>query len=181
MNRAIFLDRDGVLCDAIVTNYKPLSAKTIEEVNIPIGTVLNCWKLRHEGFKLLCVSNQPDIARGLVDPDIIESQNEMIKHFCFLDDIMTCPHDNDDHCLCRKPKPGMIFSLARKHNIDLSQSYLIGDRWSDIEAGMNALIPNLYFIDRGYKERRPPAVFERVHFFEEAVELILNREIESNI
>lgn len=181
MNRAIFLDRDGVLCDAIVTNYKPLSPKTVGEMFIGLSTVHNCWNLRQAGFKLLCVSNQPDIARGLVDPDVIEHQNELIQQFCFLDDIMTCPHDNTDNCSCRKPKPGMIYALARKHNIDLTKSYLIGDRWSDIEAGMRAGIPDLYFIDRGYHEFQPQGDFPHVHFFEEAVELILNDQIESNL
>jgi D-glycero-D-manno-heptose 1,7-bisphosphate phosphatase len=181
MNKAIFLDRDGVLCDAIVTNYKPLSAHSLEDIHIEPKTIELCWKLKEEGFKLLCISNQPDIARGLLHPSTVEAQNEMIRHYCFLDDIMTCPHDNADNCFCRKPKPGMIFSLARKWNIDLSESYLVGDRWSDIDAGWNARIPALIYIDRGYHDRQPPAIIKRVHFFEEAVNYILNQQIEENI
>lgn len=180
MNRAVFLDRDGVLCDAVVVNYKPLSARRVVDMNIPVGTISNCFNLRNAGFKLLCISNQPDIARGHADPKEIEKQNELLRHFCNLDDIMTCPHDNDDNCFCRKPKPGMIFSLARKHHIDLSESYLIGDRWSDIDAGFNAGISALIYIDRGYHDRQPPAIVKRVHFLEEAVEYILNQQIEEN-
>jgi D-glycero-D-manno-heptose 1,7-bisphosphate phosphatase len=174
MNKAVFLDRDGVLCDAIVTNYKPLSAKGMDDLSIPVEVVNGCWKLKQDGFKLLCVSNQPDIARGFISPEVIDAQNKVIRHYCFLDDIITCPHDNSDNCFCRKPKPGMIFNLARKWNIDLRASYLIGDRWSDIDAGFNAGIDmsSMVFIDRGYHEQQPPAIVKRVHFFEEAVQTI---------
>jgi D-glycero-D-manno-heptose 1,7-bisphosphate phosphatase len=177
-NRAIFLDRDGVLCDAIVTNYKPLSAKGLDDLNITVPIIKACNELKREGFKLLCISNQPDIARGLISHEIVEAQNKAIRRYCFLDDILTCPHDNDDECFCRKPKPGMIFNLARKWNIDLGASYLIGDRWSDIDAGFNAGIDVscLIYIDRGYHDRQPEAIVKRVHFFEEAVHFILNEE-----
>jgi D-glycero-D-manno-heptose 1,7-bisphosphate phosphatase len=182
-NKAVFLDRDGVLCDAIVTNYRPLSAKGLDDLNIPIPVIEACWKLKQEGFKLLCVSNQPDIARGLIAKEVVEAQNEVIRHYCFLDEIQTCPHDNKDNCICRKPKPMMIFNLAHKWDVDIKTSYLIGDRWSDIEAGIRAGIPeqNLFFINRGYHEYQPQGDYNNVHFFEEAVELILNNEIELNV
>lgn len=181
-NRAVFLDRDGVLCDAIVTNYKPLSARGLDDLNIPIPVMMACNELKKEGFKLLCVSNQPDIARGKITAETVQAQNTMIVHFCQLDDIETCPHDNDDHCSCRKPKPGMIYKLARKWDIDISTSYLVGDRWSDVEAGMQAGIPeeNIFFIRRGYHEFQPQGYFEPVHFFEDAVRMILINEIELN-
>jgi D-glycero-D-manno-heptose 1,7-bisphosphate phosphatase len=71
-----------------------------------------------------------------------------------LDDILVCPHTDHDNCDCRKPRPGMLLEAAHRHNIDLGNSFMIGDRWRDIEAGYNAGCKTI-LIDYGYSERPP--------------------------
>ena len=100
------------------------------------------------------VTNQPDVARGTQTHESVEAINSRLRNELPLDAVLTCYHDDGDNCDCRKPKPGLILSSARKYGIDRSQSYLIGDCWRDIDAGANAGCKTVP-IDRGYNERVP--------------------------
>lgn len=152
--RAVFLDRDGVLNRAIVRKGKPYPPQTLEEFSIDLETRPCLEDLRRAGFRLIVVTNQPDVARGTQSQAVVDSMHEHLRRELPLDDLFVCLHDDDSACLCRKPKPGLILAAQQKHEIDLHRSFLIGDRWRDIEAGQNAGCRTV-FLDYDYQERKP--------------------------
>ena len=154
VRRAIFLDRDGVLNEPIVRDGKPFPPANAAELIVSPGAKGALDALRAEGFALICVTNQPDVARGTMPLATIEAIHARLRTELPLDEIIVCPHDDVDACSCRKPKPGLIYEGARRLGIDISRSYLVGDRWRDIEAGAAAQCRTV-FIDRGYTERAP--------------------------
>jgi D-glycero-D-manno-heptose 1,7-bisphosphate phosphatase len=115
--------------------------------------VRGCELLRAAGFTLVCVTNQPDVATGLLAQSDLDAINGAIVGRLQLDALRYCPHVDTDGCACRKPKPGLLVDAARSLDLDLSGSYMVGDRWRDIDAGRSAGCRSV-FIDRGYAERR---------------------------
>ena len=113
-----------------------------------------CLVLRNAGFMLICVTNQPDIARGRAATANVAELNDYVQRELHLDSIRVCTHDDADNCACRKPKPGLLIGAAGEFGIDLRSSFMIGDRWRDIAAGEAAGCRTV-FIDRGYSERQP--------------------------
>lgn len=155
LNRpAVFLDRDGVINEAVVRAGKPYPPATVADVRIVPQAQKALERLRTEGFLLIVVSNQPDVGRGTQSRAEVEAINQLLRAELPLDEIVICPHDDADGCACRKPKPGMILDAARKHGVDLARSFLIGDRWRDIDAGRRAGLATV-FLDYGYDEKRP--------------------------
>jgi D-glycero-D-manno-heptose 1,7-bisphosphate phosphatase len=100
---------------------------------------------------LVVITNQPDIGHGLIDISEINIMHEFLKKELPIDDIEICPHIQSSNCECRKPKAGLIFSAVDKYNINLGKSWLIGDRWSDIVAGVSLGLKTI-FIDHNYTE-----------------------------
>jgi D-glycero-D-manno-heptose 1,7-bisphosphate phosphatase len=154
---AVFLDRDGVLNEAVVKDGKPLPPGSAEEFRIISGTAEWLSELRRQGFLLLVVTNQPDVARGNQKRDAVERMERQLRDELPVDDVFTCFHDDADGCDCRKPKPGLITRAAKQYNVDLSRSYLVGDRWRDVDAGANAGCKTI-LLDRGYAERAPDSI-----------------------
>jgi D-glycero-D-manno-heptose 1,7-bisphosphate phosphatase len=148
---AVFLDRDGVLNRARVVDGVPRAAATLDELEILDEAREGCEELRAAGFLLICVTNQPEIARGGVDPAQVEAINDRLAAELRLDEVVVCPHDDADDCDCRKPKPGMLLDAALRHDIDLARSFTVGDRWRDVEAG-RAAGTRVVFVDHGYDE-----------------------------
>jgi D-glycero-D-manno-heptose 1,7-bisphosphate phosphatase len=148
---AIFLDRDGVLIEAIVYDNKPYAVTTQEQVNVITGVPEACIALSQMGYLLVMTTNQPDVARGKITHSFVEKINAELAATLRLDDVEVCIHDNQDACDCRKPLPGLMISAADKLSIDLSASIVVGDRWRDIEAGRRAGCKTV-FIDYGYNE-----------------------------
>lgn len=99
------------------------------------GVVAACQLLRRQGYLLIMVTNQPDVARGKVAKIHVQQINMEIDGQLRLDGLYCCFHDNQDNCGCRKPKPGMLLQAARNHDIELEDSWMIGDREVDIQAG----------------------------------------------
>jgi D-sedoheptulose 7-phosphate isomerase len=153
-SRAVFLDRDGVLNHAIIRDGKPFPPSSLAELQIPSGTAEVLRELKAHGFQLLVVTNQPDLAKGLATPDSVDAINRKLSATLPVDEFFVCPHVDSDSCHCRKPKPGLLLEAARKHRVDLSASFMIGDRWRDVEAGHNAGCRTI-LIDQGYQEKRP--------------------------
>ena len=170
-NKAVFLDRDGVLNRAKVILNKPYPPSTMEEMEILPGVHESIQLLKHAGFILIVITNQPDVARGTADINLVNTMNNYILTELDVDEIKCCFHDDSENCLCRKPKPGMIFEAVNKWDIDLSLSYLIGDRWRDIETAKNTDLTTI-LIDNQYDEKKVSADFECSNF-EEAVNYIL--------
>ena len=152
MNRAVFLDRDGVLNEPVVRDGKPYPPASPDDVLISDGAPAALAHLRALGFTLICVTNQPDVARGTLAAATLDAINARLTEALPLDAIYDCRHDDIDACACRKPKPGLIIDASAAFAIDPATSYLVGDRWRDIEAGAAAHCRTV-LIDRGYLER----------------------------
>jgi D-glycero-D-manno-heptose 1,7-bisphosphate phosphatase len=151
MKRAVFLDRDGVINRAVVRNRKPYPPADLAALEILPGVGAGIDRLKACGFAIIVVTNQPDVATGVQTLDVVKEIHDSLRARLGLDDIFVCYHVGADNCDCRKPKPGMLVAAAEKHDIDLTHSFLVGDRWRDIDAG-NAVGCQTYFIDYDYEE-----------------------------
>jgi D-glycero-D-manno-heptose 1,7-bisphosphate phosphatase len=138
MRRGVLLDRDGVLNRAFLREGKPHPPATIAEVEILPGVAEAVEELRSLGLVLVGVSNQPDVARGTQTEGGIEAINRFLLDRLPLAEILVCVHDDADGCDCRKPRPGLLLRAAERHRLDLKRSFMVGDRWSDVEAGRAA-------------------------------------------
>lgn len=137
-NKAIFIDRDGVINKVITRNEKPSSPWKLEEFEI-LPDVKECLEaFKRMGFLNIVFTNQPDISRGFLKMEDLEKMHKIILETLPVDEIKFCPHDNKDNCSCRKPKPGLILEAVKKWSIDLEKSYVVGDGWKDIGAGKAA-------------------------------------------
>ncbi len=175
LRRAVFLDRDGVLNEAPVRDGTPFPPATPAELQILPGTAESLARLKEREFLLLVVTNQPDVARGSQKREVVEEICRRLRVELPLDDIFTCYHDDGDACDCRKPLPGLMIRAAQQYGIDLSRSFLTGDRWRDIDAGARAGCRTVW-IDRGYAERSPSSTPDaRVNSLPEAVDWILRQ------
>ncbi|HEV2350769.1 MAG TPA: HAD family hydrolase [Terriglobia bacterium] len=173
MRRAVFLDRDGVLNEVLLRDGKPYPPVEPADLRIPPGTAEVLARLKNRDFLLLVVTNQPDVARGTQQREIVEEMGRRLCAELPLDGVLACYHDDQDGCDCRKPRPGLITRAVRQYGIDLNRSYLIGDRWRDIDAGASAGCKTIW-IDRGYAEQPPAfAPDARVASLPQAVEWIL--------
>ena len=176
LTRAVFLDRDGVVNEAVVREGKPYPPSPEELRTMPDASEA-LQALRDAGFSLYVVTNQPDVARGtrsLAEIDVIHAR---LAGELPLDGFYVCPHDDADRCECRKPSPGLLLRAAREHAIALTSSYLVGDRWKDIAAGKAAGVAATVFIDHGYAEHRPqPPADATVSTLQGAAQWILNRD-----
>lgn len=170
--RAVFLDRDGVLNSAVVRDGRPYPPSCVAEVLILPGVAEGLQRLKEAGFVLIVVSNQPDVARGTACQETVEAINAYLAKHLPIDRFITCYHDNVDGCDCRKPRPGMLFSGAREFDVDLTASFMVGDRWRDMDAGITAGCKTI-FVDYGYDEKRPQLYDFLVSSLQEAVLIIL--------
>lgn len=175
MRRAVFLDRDGVLNRSAVIGGKPYAPRRISDFRLFPGTARALGRLKDAGWFLVVVTNQPDIANGLVRPQSVEEMHARLRARLPVDDIRMCPHGQGDGCRCRKPAPGMILSAAEEHSIDISISYLIGDRYSDIEAANRAGCRGI-LLDRGYSEAATAAPIARARSLSHAVDMVFTHE-----
>ena len=154
MARAVFLDRDGVLNRAFVREGKSYPPACLGEVEILPYVELAINNLKAAGYLLIVITNQPDVATGKTPRLVVEQINKFLGEALSIDEFRTCYHEGKDGCNCRKPRPGALLDAARKHQIDLSKSFMVGDRWSDIEAGA-AVGCKTFFINYGYQEKQP--------------------------
>jgi D-glycero-D-manno-heptose 1,7-bisphosphate phosphatase len=153
LRRAVFLDRDGVLNRAIVRDGRPFPPESPEAFEILPGVAEAVQRLHDAGFLLIVATNQPDVARGTQRREVVEAMNARLLDAMPIDEIRVCYEDGDD-CPRRKPNPGLLLEAAQAHGIDLPASYMVGDRWRDVEAGRRAGCHTV-FIDLDYDERRP--------------------------
>lgn len=173
--RAVFLDRDGVVNEAVVRDGKPYPPASVRETVIVRDAESSLLRLKQHGFVLLVVTNQPDVRRGAATEESVSDIHRLLASQLPLDDFFVCYHDDRDRCACRKPLPGLILQGAAAHNIDLTSSFMVGDRWRDIEAGAAAGCRTI-FIDRGYNERTPKSAADvNVSSLSEAVDWILQQ------
>jgi D-glycero-D-manno-heptose 1,7-bisphosphate phosphatase len=155
--RAVYLDRDGVLVRSDVRDGKPFAVAKARDMEVFAEAPAAVASLKALGFVTIVATNQPDIATGKLEQAELDAMHRTLAGRMALDDILICPHADADQCECRKPKPGLLREAARRHNIDLKTSFVVGDRWRDVEAGRSAGCITI-FVDRGYREKlRGPA------------------------
>lgn len=147
----VFLDRDGVLNRSFTEGTSPVPPRRREEFELLPGVVEACRSFADAGLALVVVTNQPDLARGVLDAGELEAMHDVLRATLPLDDIVVCPHDSHDGCWCRKPRPGMILDAARRLDLDLDLSVGVGDRWRDVDAAHRAGIHAVY-VDWGLGE-----------------------------
>jgi D-glycero-D-manno-heptose 1,7-bisphosphate phosphatase len=176
LRRAVFLDRDGVINRSLVRASRPYPPVTLDEMEILPGVLDALQQLKAAGFDLIVVSNQPDVARGTVSRAVVEAMNEFLQRTLPIDEFRICYHDGDDDCACRKPKPGMLLAAAAARSIALTESYMVGDRWRDVEAGQRAGCQT-FFLDYGYDEKRPERYDYRVQSLAEAARIICTHQL----
>lgn len=173
-SRAVFLDRDGVINRALVRDNKPYPPSSLAEFEILPGVAEACAKLKQAGFLLVVTTNQPDVGRGTIRQELVESLHAHMGRELPLDRVEVCYHPGKgaSDCGCRKPKPGMLMRAAQELRIDLKESFMVGDRWRDIDCGHAAGCTTV-LIDYSYDEplRLPP--HHRVHSLAEAADMIL--------
>jgi D-glycero-D-manno-heptose 1,7-bisphosphate phosphatase len=175
---AVILDRDGVINRSLLRDGKPCAPRDESELQVLPGVVEALRELKLSGYKLVVVTNQPDVARGKTSRSQVDGINATLKSQLHLDAVFACYHDDADGCDCRKPKPGLLFAAARELNFELTRSFMIGDRWRDIQAGRQANCTT-FFIDYGYAEQAPQSFDYRVTSLREAASVILARGADS--
>ena len=171
---AVFLDRDGVLNRAFLEKGHARPPATLDEVEILPGVPEALQTLRARGYWLIVVTNQPDVARGRQRREMVDAINARLQARLPLDQILVCYHDDADDCECRKPRPGLILRAAKEHGIELSHSYMVGDRWKDIEAGRRAGCTTI-LIDYAYSEPVVSQPDHCVNSLSQAADWILSR------
>jgi D-glycero-D-manno-heptose 1,7-bisphosphate phosphatase len=172
--RAVFLDRDGVINRAVVRGGKPYPPNSLAELELTPGAPDALAALHRAGFQLIVVTNQPDVARGTMRRETVDEIHDYLRRTLPLDDIKVCWDSSETGSRCYKPAPGLLLDAAAEHGIDLSRSFMVGDRWRDVGAG-NAAGTFTIFIEYGYQEalkEQPDAI---VRSLAEAVEIILSK------
>lgn len=173
--RAVFLDRDGVINRPIVRDGLPFAASNLDEFQIFPEVPAACRRLKDAGFLLIVATNQPDVGRGTMKKETVEAIHaEMCRHLP-IDRVEVCYHPGHgaSNCDCRKPKPGLLLTAARELAIDLVRSWMVGDRWRDIDCGHAAGCRTI-FVDRGYAEALKQMPDFRVKNLAQAADIILD-------
>jgi D-glycero-D-manno-heptose 1,7-bisphosphate phosphatase len=173
-NKAVYLDRDGVINQLIIRNGKAQAPYTLEEFALFPGVEEACHALKQASYLLIVVTNQPDVARGWVNIESVEAINNRILELLPIDDIEICFHTDVDQCHCRKPMPGMLLETAKQWNINLQQSFMVGDRYGDISAGCIAGCTTI-LVGEGDQQREYPNPHHRAKSLFDAAKIILAR------
>lgn len=170
-DQTVFLDRDGVVNRVVLRDGKPGSPRTLEEFEFEPGIKPALTRLRDAGFRLFVVSNQPDLARGGLEAAVCSAMTGRILDTLPVERVVICSHDDGDQCECRKPKPGMLSSLARDRGLDLTRAWMIGDSAKDAGAARAAGCRSI-ILSRDYNVGVEADY--RVETMEEAVSLIVD-------
>ena len=149
MTPAIFLDRDGV----IIAN-RPQYVRSWADVEIFPQAIQALKMLNGLPYKIVVVTNQAGVSRGIISQEVAEEINRRLREVIEgaggrIDGIYMCPHQPEDGCNCRKPRPGLIELAARELSLDLAGSFLVGDMYSDLLAGQAAGVPRLALVRTG--------------------------------
>ena len=175
MKKSVFLDRDGVINKAYIKDGLPQSPNSLNELKILPGVRESIIKLKKLNFICLMVTNQPNVSRKKIDKNSVIQMNNFLKNEIALDDIFVCYHDDSDNCNCRKPKPGLLLQAGKKWDVDFKKSFMIGDRWRDIQAGEKVGCKTI-FLDYKYNEKKPKkpdfvsdSLFNAAHIIEKLI------------
>lgn len=171
---AVFLDRDGVINVNEVRKGKPYAPTRLEDFKLLPGVEEAVRRLKAAGFLIVVATNQPDVTNGITTQATLDAMHDLMRKKLPIDDIKICYHTDADACDCRKPKPGMLLSAARDHDIDLAASYMVGDRWRDVAAGRAAGCATV-LVEYDYDEPEADSPDAVVASLSEAADWILRR------
>jgi D-glycero-D-manno-heptose 1,7-bisphosphate phosphatase len=171
---AVFLDRDGTLNVQVVRDGRPFPPASVGEFRLYEGAQEGCRALKAAGFALVVATNQPDVGRGTVPQSLVEAIHaRLLELIPEIDRVEVCyDPGRGEKSRRRKPEPGMLLDAAQALGIDLSRSWMVGDRWGDMDCGRNAGVRTV-FIDFGYDEKLKSPPDYTVRTFTEAVRVIL--------
>jgi len=171
--RAVFLDRDGILVIPEMRDGRSYAPRNLAGFRLYPEAKAALTRLKEVGYLLVVVTNQPDVGKGLISQSTLDQMHDRIRNELCVDRIEVCSHTQSDECSCRKPKPGMLFNAARDCRIDLKNSFMVGDRASDVEAGIAAGCETI-FVDLNYdSELKPKSAHHTVRSIAEAADIIL--------
>ena len=176
LRQAVFLDRDGVLVVPEFRDGRSFAPRSLEDFRLYPEAASALQKLKDAGYLLIVVTNQPDVSTGLLSETTLEAMHGKLMKALPLDGIEVCTDTKEAAGPRRKPAPGMLLDAAARWDIDLASSFMIGDRWNDVEAAKRAGCAAL-FIDRGYTaEERPSDQLASFDGIEAAVDWLLTEE-----
>jgi D-glycero-D-manno-heptose 1,7-bisphosphate phosphatase len=138
MKRAVFIERDGVLNEVRLGPKHQITPLTLEEFKLKTEAHDPLRRLKAAGFVLIVTTNQPGLSRGYQSRRELDRMHDLLRRAFPVDDILMCPHDEADHCPCRKPKPGLLIEAGFKWHLSLDHSFVISDKWQDAEAARTA-------------------------------------------
>lgn len=160
-----------MLAEAIVrADGHPYAPTRVEDFVLVPDAAAQVQRLREAGFVCIVFTNQPELANGELLPADLEEMHRRMRDVLPLDDVFVCPHDKSEHCRCHKPSLGMVEDAVARWGIDLAASYVIGDRWRDVDAGRAAGCYSI-LIDRPYSNA--PCADARVGTLREAIDAVL--------
>ena len=174
MRPGVLLDRDGVLSRVVLRKGRGVSPRSFAEFELLPGVGTAVRSLREAGLPVVVVTNQPDIARGLLKPDELERMHEHLRRHVPLERIYTCTHDDADRCDCRKPLPGLLLRAAAEFHLDLEHTWMVGDSWKDVEAARAAGC-HMIFIAGAYSDAGSSKPEHVAASLPDAVEIILSK------
>jgi D-glycero-D-manno-heptose 1,7-bisphosphate phosphatase len=156
MKAAIFLERDGILNLARTGKSQQLPPLTLDQFKVNPLAIEPLRHLKAAGFLLISTTNQPAMSQGNISRWELDRMHDMLRRAFSLDDILICPHAEDEFCPCRKPKPGLFSEAAFKWHIELEQSFVVSDKWQDAEAarlvGATSLLMKSPWIGKGHHD-----------------------------
>jgi len=156
MKNAIFFERDGVLNVARMERQHQVAPLTTQEFHLNPAALPVLQQLKAAGFLLIVTTNQPGICHGVLSRRELDRMHDLLRRTFPVDDILICPHDESDHCPCRKPAPGLFTEAAFKWQIDLEHSFVISDKWQDARAaravGCTSLMIQSPWIGHGHHD-----------------------------
>jgi len=170
--RAVFLDRDGVLVVPEFRDGRSFAPRRLADFRLYDQADYWLGRMKDAGFRLVVVTNQPDVGSGLVELTVVEEMHRRLAEALPVDAIEACYHQRGDGCDCRKPKPGMLQRAAERLSLNCSRSFMIGDRAGDVAAGRAAGCTTI-FIDLGYVDERPERPDFTVSSLDEAAQIVL--------
>ena len=168
------MDRDGTLNVQVVREGKPYPPQSVAEFRLFDDVPAGCRALKQAGFALVVVTNQPDVGRGDQQQAVVEAMHARLQALVpEIDHVEVCyDPGRGEPSRRRKPEPGMVLDTARDLQLDLRRSWMVGDRWRDVDCGRRAGLRTI-FIDFGYAEELREAPDFTVKSFAEATRIIL--------
>ena len=176
LSRAVFLDRDGVINSVELKDGRPYPPGSLRGFHFLPGVRHAVAALSSGGYKIIVVTNQPDVAKGQQKQSVVDAMHRKVRASLPVDEIKVCFHVDEDKCGCRKPKPGMLLEAASEWSIDLDLSFMVGDRWRDVAAGKAAGCRTI-LIRANYEEQQAENPDAVVGSLLEASNLILSGKV----